>query len=45
VVALAENLGVDMPISAGINAILHHQASIDSVMRSLLARPVPNEWP
>jgi glycerol-3-phosphate dehydrogenase (NAD(P)+) len=45
VVALAESLGVEMPISGGINSILHHQASIDSVMRALLARPVANEWP
>lgn len=45
VTLLAEKLGVEMPISAGINSILHHRASIDSAMRSLLARPVANEWP
>ena len=39
VVGLAERLGVDMPISSGVHAILHEGADIDAVIEGLLARP------
>jgi glycerol-3-phosphate dehydrogenase (NAD(P)+) len=37
--ALAKRLGIDMPIVAGVDAILHRGAAIDSVIEALLARP------
>ena len=39
VLALAGRLGVDMPISAAVAAILHRGAGIDDTIRALLARP------
>jgi glycerol-3-phosphate dehydrogenase (NAD(P)+) len=39
VVALAGRLGVDMPICAGIDAILNHGANLDQVIARLLSRP------
>lgn len=39
VAALAARLGVDMPIVAAVDAILHRGADIDEAIVSLLARP------
>jgi len=39
VAALAGRLGLDMPIVAAVDAILHKGAAIDSVVAGLLARP------
>ena len=36
-------LGVDMPIVAAVDAILHHDADIDGSIASLLARPFRDE--
>ncbi|MHC8508779.1 MAG: NAD(P)H-dependent glycerol-3-phosphate dehydrogenase [Rhodospirillales bacterium] len=42
--ALAEKLGVDMPITKAVNAVLHQGAPIDDVVTSLLSRPLrPDE--
>jgi glycerol-3-phosphate dehydrogenase (NAD(P)+) len=41
--ALARRLGVDMPIVAAVDAILHHGAAIDAVIEGLLARPFKTE--
>jgi glycerol-3-phosphate dehydrogenase (NAD(P)+) len=38
-VALAARVGVEMPIAAAIDAILHRGAAIDDVIAALLARP------
>jgi glycerol-3-phosphate dehydrogenase (NAD(P)+) len=38
-VALAARVGVDMPIAAAIDAILHHGGDIDATIERLLARP------
>jgi len=43
VTALARRLGVDMPIVAAVDAILHHGADIDGSIASLLARPFRGE--
>ena len=37
--ALARRLGVEMPITDSIDAILHHGAAIDEAIAGLLARP------
>jgi glycerol-3-phosphate dehydrogenase (NAD(P)+) len=37
--SLARRLGVDMPIVAAVNAILHEGAAVDAVIAGLLARP------
>ncbi|HUK61107.1 MAG TPA: NAD(P)H-dependent glycerol-3-phosphate dehydrogenase [Stellaceae bacterium] len=42
-VALATRVGVEMPIAAGIDAILHRGAAIDEVVATLLARPFRSE--
>ncbi len=42
-VALAARVGVEMPIAAGIDAILHRGAAIDAVVAALLARPFRSE--
>ena len=42
-VALARRLGVDMPITAAVDAILHHGAAVDQAIAALLARPFKNE--
>ena len=39
VTALAEKLGVDMPICAGVNAILHQGAAVAEAIEALLTRP------
>ena len=43
IVALAAKLEVDMPISAAIDAILHHGARIEDTIEDLLARPLKAE--
>ena len=39
VVTLSQRLGIDMPISAGVDAIVNRGAAIDEVVSALLARP------
>jgi glycerol-3-phosphate dehydrogenase (NAD(P)+) len=39
VVALARRLGVEMPISAAVDAIVNRDADVDSMIVSLLERP------
>ena len=41
--ALAQRLGVEMPIVAAVDAILHRGAAIDVAIESLLSRPFRNE--
>ncbi len=41
--ALAKKLGVEMPIVAAVDAILHHGAAIDQVIEALLTRPFKAE--
>lgn len=41
--SLAQELGVEMPISRAVNAILHQGADIDAVIGGLLARPFTTE--
>jgi glycerol-3-phosphate dehydrogenase (NAD(P)+) len=41
--ALARRLGIEMPIVAAVDAILHHGAAIDEAIASLLARPFRTE--
>ncbi|GGF31015.1 glycerol-3-phosphate dehydrogenase [NAD(P)+] [Aliidongia dinghuensis] len=43
VAALAARLGLDMPIVAAVDAILHRGAAIDTAISSLLARPFKAE--
>lgn len=43
--ALANKLGVDMPIVSAVDAILHHRASIDDAIEALLTRPFKAETP
>jgi glycerol-3-phosphate dehydrogenase (NAD(P)+) len=43
VTALAARLGVEMPIAASVDAILHHGAAIDDTVAQLLARPFRRE--
>ncbi|HLI19740.1 MAG TPA: NAD(P)H-dependent glycerol-3-phosphate dehydrogenase [Stellaceae bacterium] len=43
--ALAKKLGVEMPIVAGVDAILHRGAAIDQVIEALLTRPFKAEAP
>jgi glycerol-3-phosphate dehydrogenase (NAD(P)+) len=43
VTALAARLGIDMPIAAAVEAILHQGAEIDSTIESLLSRPFRTE--
>ncbi len=43
VTGLAKELGIEMPISKAVNAILHQGADIDAVIGSLLARPFTTE--
>ena len=45
VVALAETLNVEMPISAGVDAILNRGAGIDETIEALLARRFRAEFP
>lgn len=39
VTALAETIGIEMPICAAVNAILHRGEAIDQAIQGLLARP------
>jgi glycerol-3-phosphate dehydrogenase (NAD(P)+) len=41
--ALAQRLGVDLPITAAVDAILHRGAAIDEAIQGLLARPFRSE--
>jgi glycerol-3-phosphate dehydrogenase (NAD(P)+) len=43
VLALAKTLGVDMPISAAVDAVLHKGADLDETIAALLARPLRAE--
>lgn len=43
VLTRATELGVDMPICAAVNAILHDQADIDDTIAAVLARPLRPE--
>ncbi len=43
VLARAKRLGIEMPISAAVDAILHRGADLDDVIRGLLARPLRRE--
>jgi glycerol-3-phosphate dehydrogenase (NAD(P)+) len=43
VVELAARLGVEMPISAAVHAVLHEGAAIDATIEALLARPFKSE--
>ena len=43
VTALADTLGVEMPIAAAVNAILHEGAVIDEAVEGLLTRPFRSE--
>jgi glycerol-3-phosphate dehydrogenase (NAD(P)+) len=43
--ALARRLGVDMPITSAVDAILHHGAAVDQAITALLARPFKSEAP
>ena len=44
-VALAETLGVEMPIAGGVDAILNAGAPIGAAIEALLARPFRAEFP
>ena len=44
-VALAEKLGVQMPISGGVDGILNRGAPIEAAIEALLARPFRAEFP
>jgi len=41
--SLAKRLGVDMPIVAAVDAILHKGAAVDQAIEALLARPFKSE--
>jgi glycerol-3-phosphate dehydrogenase (NAD(P)+) len=43
VLARAARLGIEMPISAAVDAILHKGATLDEAIRALLARPLRRE--
>lgn len=43
VVALGKSVGVDMPIAAAVDHILHREGDIDAVIAALLARPFKTE--
>ena len=40
---MAARLGVDMPITAAVHAVLHQGTDIDATIKSLLARPLKSE--
>jgi glycerol-3-phosphate dehydrogenase (NAD(P)+) len=44
-VALAQRLGIEMPIAAAVDAILHRGAAIDAVIAGLMSRPFRPETP
>ncbi|HXP75294.1 MAG TPA: NAD(P)H-dependent glycerol-3-phosphate dehydrogenase [Stellaceae bacterium] len=41
--ALAQRLGIEMPIVSAVDAILHRGAAIDAAIEALLSRPFRNE--
>lgn len=43
VVTLAERKGIEMPISAAVDAVVNHSTTIDQVIEELLNRPFRNE--
>ncbi|WP_395708449.1 NAD(P)H-dependent glycerol-3-phosphate dehydrogenase [Reyranella sp.] len=43
VLARAQRLGIEMPICAAVDAILHREATLDDAIRALLARPLRRE--
>jgi glycerol-3-phosphate dehydrogenase (NAD(P)+) len=43
VVSLGARLGVEMPISQGVEAVLHHSETIDAMIDQLLRRPYRSE--
>ena len=43
VLARAARLGIEMPICAAVDAILHRDADLDDAIRALLARPLRRE--
>ena len=43
VTELAAKLGVDMPICAAVNAILHHESDVGDIISGLMARPFRSE--
>src|SRR5262249_32259447 len=43
VLARAARLGIEMPICAAVDAILHRGADLDATVRALLARPLRRE--
>lgn len=43
VLALAASLGVEMPIAAAVDAVLHHGAAIEDAIGGLLSRPFKTE--
>ena len=43
IVTLAATLGVEMPISGAVHAVLHRGASVDDAIGGLLARPFKSE--
>jgi len=43
VTRLAARLGIEMPISAAVDAVLHHGAGIDAMIERLLTRPLRRE--
>jgi glycerol-3-phosphate dehydrogenase (NAD(P)+) len=45
IAALAARLGIDMPIVAAVDRLLHHDADIDGEIAGLLARPFKAETP
>jgi len=42
-VALAEQLGIEMPIAAAVDAVLNRDADINTVIEALLSRPLRGE--
>jgi glycerol-3-phosphate dehydrogenase (NAD(P)+) len=42
-VALAEQLGIEMPIAAAVDAVLNRDAEINTVIEALLSRPLREE--
>ena len=45
VLALAARHGVEMPICAAVNGVLHQGASLREAINGLLSRPFKAEWP
>jgi glycerol-3-phosphate dehydrogenase (NAD(P)+) len=43
VCALAKQLSVDMPLCGAVDALLNHDADLDSVIEGLLTRPFRSE--